>query len=137
MSFRYRLQQGLRYPSYGIAIAKREINLIKTAPEQRPTEFDVRNNNNDIMLLQLTATLMQYIQSNPMLAKFVQPTIWHIDLHLGNIFVSEDLPLKLLSLIDWQSISVSPLFIHARRPVFLEPPDDYLQCLFKPFLPNH
>jgi hypothetical protein len=71
------------------------------------------------------------------LESVLQPTIWHTDLHLGNIFVSEDLQPKILSLIDWQSVSVSPLFLQARWPVFLEPPDDYPQGLAKPQLPKN
>jgi hypothetical protein len=76
-------------------------------------------------------------QSNPVLKKSVQLTIWQTDLHLGNIFVSEDSPPQILSLIDWQSIPIPPLFLQARWPVFLEPPDDYPEGLVKPKLASN
>ncbi|CAO1597590.1 hypothetical protein XANCAGTX0491_001397 [Xanthoria calcicola] len=63
-----------------------------------------------------------------------RPTLWHIDLHMGNIFVSEQDPSQIVSLIDWQHTSISPLFLQARWPVFLSPPDDYSLGLIHPKL---
>jgi hypothetical protein len=55
----------------------------------------------------------------------------------GNIFVSETEPSKIVCLIDWQSISLSPLFLQARWPVFLEPPDDYVKGFVHSQLPSN
>jgi len=71
------------------------------------------------------------------LQKNSPPTLWHTDLHMGNIFVSESEPSKIVSLIDWQSVSISPLFLQARWPVFLEPPDDYIKGFVHPQLPSN
>jgi len=46
------------------------------------------------------------------------PTLWHPDLHMRNIYVSEDDQTVLTGLIDWQSTSVEPALIYA-----LETPD--------------
>ncbi|KAL8812124.1 MAG: hypothetical protein Q9200_001268 [Gallowayella weberi] len=41
----------------------------------------------------------------------------------------------IVSLIDWQSKSISPLFLQARWPEFLAPPDDYHEGPAQPTLP--
>lgn len=41
------------------------------------------------------------------------PVLWHNDLHASNIFVSPEGPPDILGLIDWQGISVRPLFLQA------------------------
>jgi len=40
---------------------------------------------------------------------FAAPTLWHTDLHQSNIFVSPTPPHDILSIIDWQNVSVAPL----------------------------
>lgn len=44
---------------------------------------------------------------------------------MGNIFVSQEDHSRVTCLIDWQSTSISPLFLQARWPVFLKPPEGY------------
>jgi hypothetical protein len=59
-------------------------------------------------------------------SKVSEPVLWHTDLHMGNIYVSpEDSTTKIVSLIDWQSITVAPLFLQARFPEFLPVGEDY------------
>ncbi|KAI9567965.1 kinase-like domain-containing protein [Boletus coccyginus] len=41
------------------------------------------------------------------------PVLWHIDLHASNIFVPSEGSPDILGLIDWQGISVRPLFLQA------------------------
>ncbi|KAF2132436.1 phosphotransferase enzyme family protein [Dothidotthia symphoricarpi CBS 119687] len=43
-----------------------------------------------------------------------KPTLWHSDLHTNNIFVDPSQPTKILNIIDWQAVNVSPLFLQAR-----------------------
>lgn len=43
------------------------------------------------------------------------PTLIHPDLHMRNIFVSEDDPTVVTAIIDWQSASVEPAFWYADR----------------------
>ncbi|KAL8820638.1 MAG: hypothetical protein Q9223_001182 [Gallowayella weberi] len=52
-----------------------------------------------------------------------------------NIFISENNHSQIVSLIDWQSKSISPLFLQARWPEFLAPPDDYHEGPAQPTLP--
>jgi 5-methylthioribose kinase len=48
------------------------------------------------------------------------PVLWHGDLHTQNIFVDPENPTRILGIIDWQSVSASPLFIQVTRPAFLD-----------------
>ncbi|KAI9455496.1 kinase-like domain-containing protein [Boletus coccyginus] len=41
------------------------------------------------------------------------PVLWHIDLHASNVFVPSEGEPDILGLIDWQGISVRPLFLQA------------------------
>ncbi|KAE8316763.1 phosphotransferase enzyme family protein [Aspergillus transmontanensis] len=64
------------------------------------------------------------------------PTLWHSDLHMGNIFVSPDESSRIVSLIDFQSLSILPFFLQAQWPVFLKPPQNYIEGLVQPKLPG-
>ncbi|KAH7356523.1 phosphotransferase enzyme family protein [Rhexocercosporidium sp. MPI-PUGE-AT-0058] len=46
--------------------------------------------------------------------------LWHGDLHTQNIFVDPENPSRILGIIDWESISASPLFMQVTRPAFLD-----------------
>ncbi len=56
---------------------------------------------------------------------------------MGNIFVSQEDHTKILCLIDWQSTSISPLFLQARWPVFLSPREAYCENPEHPKLPEN
>lgn len=43
-------------------------------------------------------------------------TIWHSDLHFGNIFVENN---QIVGLIDWQGCTALPLFLTCKTPKFL------------------
>ncbi|CAI7631335.1 unnamed protein product [Penicillium palitans] len=49
-----------------------------------------------------------------------KPVLWHPDLHGDNIFVNPDRPTEILSIIDWQAVNLSPLFLQARHPALIE-----------------
>ncbi|KAK6000893.1 hypothetical protein QM012_002976 [Aureobasidium pullulans] len=48
------------------------------------------------------------------------PHLWHNDLHVANIFVDPSEPTKVVSLIDWQSTHISPLYFQARQPQIID-----------------
>lgn len=58
------------------------------------------------------------LQSLP--ARLGEPKLWHKDLHIGNIFVSDEDPTKIVSVIDWQSAVVAPLFCQVQFPAFIQ-----------------
>lgn len=68
--------------------------------------------------------------------KVSEPVLWHTDLHMGNIYVSEEDPTNIVSLIDWQSIVISPLLLQVRFPEFLPVKEDYTLGNTIPKLPE-
>jgi hypothetical protein len=69
---------------------------------------------------------MSRLDEQTFVSRLSEPVLWHTDLHMGNIYVSEENPSQMVSLIDWQSIVVSPLFIQVRFPELLPIEEDYV-----------
>lgn len=88
-----------------------------------------------LIILGMAKDIMPAVAHNPELLAQSQPTLWHTDLHMGNIFVAEDDPAEVTGFIDWQHTSISPLFLQVRWPVFLTPPEDYPEGHVFPRLP--
>ncbi|KAE8333474.1 kinase-like domain-containing protein [Aspergillus sergii] len=122
---------------FGISVAKRELYQIssKRPNDEQPT-FSRGSLQEQTQLLNYTMDLMKVLDSHPVLSQSAQPTLWHSDLHMGNIFVAPDENSKIVSLIDFQSLSVLPLFLQAQWPVFLKPPQNYTKGLVQPKLPG-
>jgi len=68
--------------------------------------------------------LNAYSKAAPLLTPrdtaFTKPALWHPDLHADNIFVDPNDPTEIVSIIDWQAVNVSPLFLQARHPSLVE-----------------
>lgn len=60
----------------------------------------------------------QYL--SPEVKEISKPALWHPDLHGDNIFVNPDRPTEILSILDWQAVNLSPLFLQARHPALIE-----------------
>ena len=88
-----------------------------------------------LAILGMAREIMPAVTSNSKLLVQAQPTLWHTDVHMGNIFVAEHDPAKVTGFIDWQHCSIGPLFLQARWPVFLRPPPDYQEGQVMPQLP--
>ncbi|RAL04249.1 uncharacterized protein BO80DRAFT_422605 [Aspergillus ibericus CBS 121593] len=120
----------------GISIAKREVSRIPPKQSDRPPMFYHGSVEEQIQLLESTISLMPMLDSLPELLQTSQPTLWHTDLHMGNIYVAPDDSTRIVSIIDFQSVSVMPAFLQARWPEFLKPPQDYTEGLVHPQLPD-
>ncbi|PGH10605.1 hypothetical protein AJ80_07456 [Polytolypa hystricis UAMH7299] len=110
---------------FGIALAEREISRINqntTTVTLGPPRGSV---NEQLALLTIAKSIMSKLDSQTLVDKVSQPNLWHTDLHMGNIYVSDENPPTIVSLIDWQSIKISPLFLQARFPEFLSFDEDY------------
>ena len=68
---------------------------------------------------------MSRLHECALIGEVSRPVLWHTDLHMGNIYVSGQNPPQITSIIDWQSIVVSPLLLQARFPEFLTVNEDY------------
>ncbi|PYI25557.1 hypothetical protein BP00DRAFT_461720 [Aspergillus indologenus CBS 114.80] len=120
----------------GTSIAEREILRIahRTSPPRLP--FHQGSIQEKTQLLETTTRIIKQIDSHPLIGQSAQPTLWHTDLHMGNIFVAPDENSRIVALIDFQSLSCHPLFLQARWPIFLKPPRNYRKGLINPKLPD-
>ncbi|KAI4281448.1 MAG: hypothetical protein L6R38_003686 [Xanthoria sp. 2 TBL-2021] len=110
---------------YGMAHAKRSTTRTRLPVNNNVTSNLQGTAKDHIVLCDMALKLLPKLAGLSSLQQSARPTIWHTDLHMGNIFVSEQDHSQIVSFIDWQHISISPLFLQARWPVFLSPPDDY------------
>ncbi|KFY47423.1 hypothetical protein V496_10658 [Pseudogymnoascus sp. VKM F-4515 (FW-2607)] len=122
--------------AFGKAIVNREVNRISYGMQIQQGTFYHGNSTEQIALLRDTVQIMDLLDTHPILSRHAQPMIWHSDLHMGNIFVSADDPSRIVSLIDWQSISILPAFLQAQWPEFLKPPTNYPEDFVQPTLPD-
>ncbi|RHZ63822.1 hypothetical protein CDV55_106457 [Aspergillus turcosus] len=88
-----------------------------------------------IQTLETALKIIPILAGYTPLQRFSTPTLWHDDLHLGNIFVCDKDPTNIVSIIDWQFMSIMPAFMQVQWPSFLCPPDDYEMGMVKPELP--
>jgi hypothetical protein len=89
-----------------------------------------------LAVLNMVTEVMSRLDTGMIIDRFSQPVLWHTDLHMGNIFVSSEEPTKVISLIDWQSISVSPLLLQPHFPEFLFVKPDFVLDSAMPELPG-
>ncbi|GKZ32603.1 hypothetical protein AbraIFM66950_002121 [Aspergillus brasiliensis] len=87
-------------------------------------------------LLDFTINLMPMLDSHPALIQAGKTTLWHTDLHMGNIYMAPKDSTRIVSLIDFQSLAVMPAFLQSRWPEFLKPPGTYTQGFVQPVLPD-
>ncbi|OQD61137.1 hypothetical protein PENPOL_c018G10343 [Penicillium polonicum] len=105
----------------GISIAKRELSRLSNGHLTNHAHFYRGSVEECTQLLETTIRLMTRLDANIILSRVSQPTLWHTDLHMGNIFVSPDEPSRIVSFIDLQGMLVLPAFLQARWPIFLKP----------------
>ena len=120
----------------GISIARRELSRITSKRLERQSMFYQGSVEEQARLLESTISLMRMLDSHPTLIKSGQPTLWHTDLHMGNIYVAPNESSRIVSIIDFQSLSVLPAFLQAQWPIFLKPPRNYPKGLVHPKLPE-
>ncbi|GJP87141.1 phosphotransferase enzyme family protein [Aspergillus niger] len=120
----------------GIAIAERELSRISGIPPNKSAMFYRGTLEEQSQLLNFTIRLMPMLDSHPLLGQSAQPTLWHTDLHMGNIYVAPEDSTRIVSIIDFQSLAVMPAFLQSRWPEFLKPPDNYTQGFAHPELPD-
>ncbi|KAI1977055.1 hypothetical protein LOZ53_002478 [Ophidiomyces ophidiicola] len=122
---------------YGRDLIQREISKISQRQEHGGNSHSQPDSKGAINDLTAATKVLEVLEScHPKLTSLSKPTLWHTDLHLGNIFISEDDPSKIVSIIDWQSTSIGPLFLQVTWPEFLKPTDEYMCGLVRPLLPE-
>ncbi|EXJ59001.1 hypothetical protein A1O7_06432 [Cladophialophora yegresii CBS 114405] len=126
----------LSLTDFGIVLAKRGIYCISQDGKGVHTGSHRGTPAEHIFLLETTIKVMEVLGTHSDLLRHSKPTLCHTDLHMGNIFVSEDDPSQTSAVVDWQFTQIGPMFLQARWPVFLTPPKDYQVGIVKPRLPD-
>ncbi|EFE30980.1 uncharacterized protein ARB_02174 [Trichophyton benhamiae CBS 112371] len=123
---------------YGTDLARREITRISSSPARDYRPYNHQHcADEEITDLKNAMTIFKTLESRSAdLASISRPTLWHTDLHMGNIFVSDNDPTEIVSIIDWQYIAIGPLFLQANWPSFLKPGDEYIYGPIQPQLPH-
>ncbi|KAB8255378.1 kinase-like domain-containing protein [Aspergillus pseudonomiae] len=62
---------------------------------------------------------------------------WHNDLHSDKIFVDQDKPTTITSIIDWQAVPIYPMFLIAHHPSLIEFDGPKLERFVRPSLPEN
>ena len=129
------MMAGVTLTQLGTGLARRS-----TARTRLPTAENIESlihgtKEDHAFALDIATKLLPNLTNYPPLLDKSRPTLWHTDLHMGNIFVSQGDHTQIICLIDWQSTSISPLFLQAPWPVFLSPQDGYFEGPELPKLP--
>ncbi|OAL75077.1 hypothetical protein A7D00_0675 [Trichophyton violaceum] len=97
----------------------------------RPPSYGTPSSHKSV--LESAMNILPAVSSHPNLVKTSTPVLLHPDLHMGNIFTTEEIKntISITGIIDWHSISIAPKFLQARWPVFLEPLDSYTPGLIE------
>ena len=122
--------------SLGTALADREIIRATMGISCSPQAIRTGTCEEKVAALEKMKALMSKLDCVGVIDPVSRPALCHTDLHLPNIYVSNDDPAQIVSIIDWQNIEVAPLFLQARFPRFLRPREGYKFGLDKPQLPE-
>lgn len=123
--------------AFGVALAEREIARIEHHPKVVPDGLPRVSPEEQVGVLRMAQEVFSKMDEKTLPGRFSWPTLWHTDLHSGNIFVSDKEPTQITSLIDWQSNATSPLFYQVRFPVVMTIGDDYELGHDVPTLPDN
>ncbi len=85
--------------------------------------------------LQYYSSLIRYLL--PADESISTPSLWHADLHTGNIFVNPNDYTEVVGIIDWQATEVAPLFNQIRQPYFLDHDGPTVHGLERPRRPDN
>ena len=116
------LTEGSSVEEYWTSICQREIEWIQRYATPLSDEDPLRQVDSQenpachIDLLNRCLKAAPYLNPTPPSAL---PTLWHPDLSLQNIIVSDDEDPKIISLLDWQTTCIAPLYLQFYEPTFL------------------
>lgn len=94
------------------------------------------SNETHLKILEAAMKVIPVLANTLLLQHHSEPCLRHADLHMGNIFVSEDNDPDVVGIIDWQFTSVLPRFIQIGWHPFLGPPENYQTGPIQPELPS-
>jgi hypothetical protein len=118
-------RQGLTLEEYHSAIGHRERAPVEQLPHLPKSPITLcgpgtytPTRERKLKALQCYQSLIKYLL--PEDGTITSAHMWHNDLHVANIFVDPSEPTKIVSLIDWQSTEIAPLYFQARQPHIID-----------------
>jgi len=121
--FPIKLTEGTELNEILKAKALREIAWIEAYARPRPMDDLFRRSDSQEDPSAHIDLLRKYVTVIPLLTDYVafpQPTLLHMDLHLGNIFIESAKQPIITAIIDWQGSEVLPLSLAARFPRMID-----------------
>ncbi|EEP81246.1 predicted protein [Uncinocarpus reesii 1704] len=95
---------------YGCNLAKREIAKLFRQRRTDDRPYRRRSSEEEANDLLPAMKLVELLESrHTELSSLSRPILWHTDLHLGNIYVADNDPTQIVSIIDWQSIGMKTI----------------------------
>ena len=118
------------------AIGKREVECLRSMREMPKSPITLcgpgtYRQDRDKKLKALNCYLKMVPYLLPTDPTIQSSCLWHSDLHGENIFVNPNKPAEVVGIIDWQSVSLEPLFTRNQQPYFLDhegTPTKGLEC---------
>ncbi|KAA8645909.1 aminoglycoside phosphotransferase family protein [Aspergillus tanneri] len=86
---------------------------VDAEPEKRPIYYGSAKTH--LGLLECARSVLKQMAMDPRIRNSATPVLFHPDLHIRNIFVSEDNPSVITSIIDWQAASIEPAFWYSNK----------------------
>ena len=136
------LSSGQNLEGYALALGRREFTCVQSLPRlpiSSATLFGPGTyqptRQKKLKALQWYLDICKYLL--PSDGSIQSPCLWHGDLHADNIFVNPDNPTEIVGIIDWQSTELTPLFMRARQPHFLDYDGPPMIGLERPSLPHN
>jgi hypothetical protein len=115
------LKKGISARQYVEAIAHREIRWIEQYAKPKVISVPISTSSAQESPKAHIDLLRKYLNVAAKLLPteddLLLPTLWHRDLHRGNVFVHES---QVSSVIDWQSVWVGPRVLRARAPLIVD-----------------
>ncbi|KAJ5578442.1 uncharacterized protein N7459_007406 [Penicillium hispanicum] len=109
----------------GMSLVDRSLSTATHHPNQRIPAHLQRSWSEYGSILNTAKRIMPVVTNHGSLLVHDYPTLVLPAIHMGSIFVSDDIPGKITGFIGWQNSTVRPRFTHARFPPFLAPPEGY------------
>lgn len=114
---------GTSVQEYWTAVCQREIEWIRKYATPRSEDDPLRqvdSQEDPACHIDLLSRCLKIVPQLEPPRHCALPTLWHGDLSLQNIMVSDDDDPQILSLLDWQNTCIGPLYLQFYEPTFLQ-----------------
>ncbi|KAJ9391526.1 hypothetical protein DTO063F5_1136 [Paecilomyces variotii] len=130
----------LSFDDYTCSIPQCELDFIAKFPSKVQRHLHIFDESQSVdeygTLLAKASSIFPALSRDPRVTKLSSPFLRHPYLDLSNILISPDDATAIQGIVDWQSSKITPLFVQAHFPDFIQPPKDYILGPGIPTLPE-